>query len=57
MQRVLQAIGRLIRSEEDQGSALLIDRRFFEDRYQGLFPNWWQVELATEESDRGEQFF
>jgi DNA excision repair protein ERCC-2 len=41
MQRVLQAVGRLIRSEEDRGSALLIDRRFRESRYRSLFPTWW----------------
>ncbi len=41
MQRVLQAVGRLIRSEEDRGAALLIDRRFFESRYEALFPPWW----------------
>jgi Rad3-related DNA helicase len=41
MQRVLQAVGRLIRSEEDRGAALLIDRRFRESRYRSLFPTWW----------------
>lgn len=44
MQRVLQAVGRLIRSEEDTGAALLIDYRFRESRYRTLFPKWWQVE-------------
>jgi len=43
MQRVLQAVGRLIRTEQDQGSALLIDRRFSEKRYRDLFPAWWHV--------------
>ena len=43
MQRVLQAVGRLIRSENDQGGALLIDRRFLEPRYEALIPNWWSV--------------
>lgn len=41
MQRVLQAVGRLIRSEEDRGNVLLIDRRFRESRYRSLFPVWW----------------
>ena len=41
MQRVQQAIGRLIRTEEDHGSALLIDRRFFEPAQHRLFPAWW----------------
>lgn len=43
MQRVLQAVGRLIRSEEDRGAALLIDQRFNENRYRVLFPEWWAV--------------
>jgi DNA excision repair protein ERCC-2 len=43
MQRVLQAVGRLIRSEDDQGAALLVDRRFLEPSYESLFPSWWWV--------------
>ncbi|MEO6054626.1 MAG: helicase C-terminal domain-containing protein, partial [Chthoniobacterales bacterium] len=43
MQRVLQAVGRLIRTEQDQGAALLIDQRFSEKRYRDLFPAWWQI--------------
>jgi DNA excision repair protein ERCC-2 len=53
MQRVLQAVGRLIRSEDDQGAALLVDRRFLEARYEELFPSWWTVtsKLADESWD------
>lgn len=40
--KVLQAVGRVIRSEEDKGAALLIDRRFMRQEYQDLMPNWWQ---------------
>ncbi|MDB6066321.1 MAG: ATP-dependent helicase [Pedosphaera sp.] len=43
MNRVLQAIGRVIRSERDRGVALLIDTRFNELRYHRLFPSWWQT--------------
>jgi DNA excision repair protein ERCC-2 len=43
MQRVLQAAGRLIRTETDKGSALLVDQRFLEPRHQILFPSWWRV--------------
>ena len=43
MQRVLQAAGRLIRTETDKGSALLVDQRFLEPRHQVLFPSWWRV--------------
>jgi DNA excision repair protein ERCC-2 len=42
MNRVLQAIGRVIRSETDRGVVLLIDARFAEQRYRRLFPAWWQ---------------
>ncbi len=44
MQRVLQAVGRLIRSETDRGAALLIDQRFGETRTKVLLPKWWGVE-------------
>ena len=41
MNRVLQAVGRVIRSETDRGVVLLIDARFNEPRYRRLFPAWW----------------
>lgn len=42
MNRVLQAVGRVIRSETDRGVVLLIDARFNEMRYRKLFPPWWK---------------
>jgi DNA excision repair protein ERCC-2 len=42
MNRVLQAVGRVIRSENDRGVVLLIDARFNETRYRRLFPPWWK---------------
>ena len=42
MNRVLQAIGRVIRSESDRGAVLLIDTRFGEWRYRRLFPECWR---------------
>jgi DNA excision repair protein ERCC-2 len=42
MNRVLQAIGRVIRSETDRGVVLLIDARFNEVRYRRLFLAWWK---------------
>ncbi len=42
MNRVLQAVGRVIRSESDRGVVLLIDARFNEARYRRLFPPWWK---------------
>ncbi len=46
MQRVLQAVGRLIRSETDLGAALLIDHRFRESRTRVLLPRWWHVDAT-----------
>ncbi len=43
MQRVLQAVGRLIRSERDRGVVLLVDQRFNEARTRKLLPAWWPV--------------
>jgi DNA excision repair protein ERCC-2 len=47
MNRVLQATGRVIRSETDRGVVLLIDARFAEPRYRRLFPAWWQPTRAS----------
>ena len=41
MSRVLQAAGRVIRTETDRGSLLLIDDRFAHAGYQRLFPLEW----------------
>ncbi|NJP39469.1 ATP-dependent DNA helicase [Oscillospiraceae bacterium HV4-5-C5C] len=40
--KVLQAAGRLIRSETDQGLLLLIDERYTRPDYRQLFPAHWQ---------------
>ncbi len=40
--KVLQAAGRLIRTERDRGIILLIDDRFNSFLYKNLFPNEWQ---------------
>tara|TARA_B100001989_G_scaffold253349_2_gene240280 strand:- start:2017 stop:4368 length:2352 start_codon:yes stop_codon:yes gene_type:complete len=42
MNKVMQAAGRVIRTEEDRGRVLLIDQRFRQERYRKLFPPWWQ---------------
>ena len=41
MNKVLQAAGRVIRSEFDRGAILLIDNRYSNYRYKNLFPNEW----------------
>ncbi|HWQ90077.1 MAG TPA: ATP-dependent DNA helicase, partial [Clostridia bacterium] len=51
MNRVLQAIGRVIRSETDRGVVLLLDARFGQGRYRNLFPAWWRPETVRSESE------
>lgn len=41
MNKVLQAAGRVIRSEEDKGAILLIDERFGTIKYRRLYPRGW----------------
>lgn len=41
MNKVLQAAGRVIRTETDRGVVLLIDSRFTTQQYQALFPAHW----------------
>lgn len=41
--KVLQAAGRVIRTEDDVGVALLMDDRFFREPYSELFPRHWNV--------------
>lgn len=41
MNKVLQAAGRLIRSERDRGVVLLVDSRFSRRDYRALFPVHW----------------
>lgn len=39
--KVMQAAGRVIRSEKDKGIILLIDKRFLTYRYHSLLPKYW----------------
>jgi DNA excision repair protein ERCC-2 len=41
MQRVCQALGRVVRRESDVGRALLIDSRYGDPAYRALLPPWW----------------
>jgi DNA excision repair protein ERCC-2 len=41
--RVFQAAGRVIRTENDRGTVLLIDTRYSHPQYQDLLPQEWQV--------------
>jgi Rad3-related DNA helicase len=40
--KVLQSAGRVIRTEEDKGTVLLIDSRFCQYTYLNLFPDHWK---------------
>ncbi|WP_409301083.1 ATP-dependent DNA helicase [Peribacillus sp. SCS-155] len=42
MNKVLQAGGRLIRSEQDHGMIVLIDDRFLQRKYQSMLPDLWR---------------
>jgi DNA excision repair protein ERCC-2 len=48
--RVLQAAGRVIRSEKDRGVVLLIGQRYSTVRYRSLLPNEWQPVSVQSES-------
>ncbi len=41
MQKVDQALGRVIRGSGDRGRALLVDSRYGERQYRDLLPPWW----------------
>jgi DNA excision repair protein ERCC-2 len=41
MQKVDQALGRVVRRFEDRGRALLIDSRYGWTQYRDLLPPWW----------------
>ncbi|MDY0236207.1 MAG: ATP-dependent DNA helicase [Gudongella sp.] len=44
MNKVLQAAGRVIRTEEDKGSILLIDDRYKKNLYKNLMPPEWSID-------------
>jgi DNA excision repair protein ERCC-2 len=49
MQKVDQALGRVVRRDGDRGRALLIDRRYAEPRYRELLPPWWSYRRVPED--------
>jgi len=53
MNRVFQAAGRVIRSEEDRGAILLVDTRYSLPQYASLFPSDWQVRFIQNEKQMG----
>jgi Rad3-related DNA helicase len=59
--RVLQATGRVIRTETDRGVIVLIDDRFTHARYRVLFLSHWRsyqvVKNASEMKEKLERFW
>ncbi len=47
MNRVIQSVGRLIRSESDLGVAVLVCQRFAQPQYSTLFPPDWSESMAS----------
>jgi DNA excision repair protein ERCC-2 len=43
LQKVVQAAGRVIRSQSDSGVVYLIDDRFTHAEVRALLPDWWQI--------------
>lgn len=41
--KVLQSAGRVIRSESDKGRILLIDSRYFNNKYRNILPKEWNI--------------
>lgn len=50
MNKVLQAAGRVIRSESDTGVVILIDERYSQQDYKGLFPDYWSHNIKVRKS-------
>ena len=46
LQKVVQAAGRVIRTQSDRGTVYLIDDRFGRPEIQQLMPSWWRIEPA-----------
>lgn len=48
LQKVVQAAGRVIRTQSDRGIVYLIDDRFARSNVRQLLPQWWKVEYSSE---------
>ena len=57
MNKVLQAIGRLIRTEEDKGVILLIDDRYKTALYQEMLPHVYRYVQENESTDKQIEHF
>lgn len=55
MNKVLQAAGRVIRTEDDIGIVALLDERFLQNSYTRLFPREWETFQIVQEATVGKQ--
>lgn len=55
LRRVLQAAGRVIRTETDRGVVLLIDMRYRQEKYRALMPPHWDVQDVGKMSELNER--
>ena len=46
LQKVVQAAGRVIRTQTDTGTVLLLDDRYRQHRYRALLPSWWKIAMV-----------
>ncbi|RSZ37201.1 MULTISPECIES: ATP-dependent DNA helicase [unclassified Variovorax] len=51
LQKVVQAAGRVIRTEEDRGVLHLLDDRFARAEIRELLPRWWHVRSGGDEEE------
>lgn len=49
--KVLQAAGRCIRTERDKGVVLLLDDRYFTNKYKSLLPREWFLNILAESEE------
>lgn len=54
MNKVLQSAGRVIRTIHDKGVILLLDQRFQQNQYQGLFPREWYPNMVVDKYSMAE---
>ena len=47
IQKVVQAAGRVIRTESDRGVVWLIDDRFAQPGIRALMPAWWELDAPA----------
>ena len=51
LQKVVQAAGRVIRSQSDQGVLFLIDDRYHRSEVRTLLPRWWAIMPRSDTTD------